>query len=277
VAVALVPTLATLTAHQPVRALPLLLVALAVAAGTWLSSAAPPTRLQLAAVLVGGAALALAVPSLVFQVVGGNVNALVLVGSVAAWSLWVTGRSSAAGAAVGVLVVLKIVPLPIAVWCIGVAGRGGLRGLAGGGALAGLVSLAGAGIPNHVAYLDVVAGVASAGATDFSIAGWGRDYLGLPVEVARWLPFVALAAGLIAIVAMRRRPAVGFSLAVATMTLGFGAVHFHTYALLVAAAAPLAIPRATPVAEPAARTAGIARPRPARTTPALARTVSGPS
>ncbi len=59
VAVALAPALATLTAHQPVRALPLFLLALAVAAATWLSNATPPTRLQIAAVLLVGAVLAL--------------------------------------------------------------------------------------------------------------------------------------------------------------------------------------------------------------------------
>jgi len=189
--------------------------------------------------LVAGVALWLAGVPLVWQVSGANVNAVVIAAAIAAWIAWARGRVRAAGAILGVLVVLKVVPIVLVLWCIAVGGRRAVIGSALGVAIAGAVSLLGAGVDAHIGYLDVILDAAG-GASELSAGALARA-AGLE-DLAPALPFVALAAGVALVVALRRRPRLSWAAAVVTMVFGFGAVQVHSFALLLPLAAPLAIP-----------------------------------
>jgi hypothetical protein len=67
-------------------------------------------------------------------------------------------------------------------------------------------------------------------------------YVGVPVEIANLLPTLALAAGIVAIALLRRRPDRAFVVAVVTLVFGSPTVNINWFALLFAALAPLAWP-----------------------------------
>jgi len=70
--------------------------------------------------------------------------------------------------------------------------------------------------------------------------------LGVDPSLANLAPWLVLALGSAAIVLFRDRPALSWSVAVIVMVFGFGAVHIHTFALLLALAAPMAWPQRHP-------------------------------
>src|SRR5204863_2230512 len=107
--------------------------------------------------------------------VQGNINAIILLGAFVAWRAFATGRSGVAGAIVGGLVVLKVTPAILAVWVISSGGRRGLVGLLVGGVIAVAVSLAGAGLDAHLAYLAVMRDTTTIGPSDLSLAGLLRS------------------------------------------------------------------------------------------------------
>ena len=215
-----------------------------VALGAWWATMAALVMAALLALerrnaLVAGVALWLAGAPLVWQVTGANVNAVVIAAATAAWIAWARGQVRAAGAILGVLVVLKVVPIVLILWCIAVGGRRAAIGSALGVATAGAVSLLGAGVAAHLDYLEVIRDAAG-GASGLSAGAIARA-VGLD-HLAPAVPFVALTVGVAVVVALRRRPRLSWAAAVVTMVFGFGAVHVHSLALLLLLAAPLAFP-----------------------------------
>jgi Glycosyltransferase family 87 len=159
-----VPLLSPPLVAVPWRALALLPESVALA--TWwclMTALIAWTLLVLvrAGALTGGLAAALAAMPLVWQIAGANVNAMLIAGATCAWIAWARGRTTVAGAILGALVIVKIEPLPLAVWAVACGGWPGLRGVVAGALAAGLVSLLGAGVGSHVAYIGVVVDAAS--------------------------------------------------------------------------------------------------------------------
>ena len=175
------------------------------------------------------------------QLMVGNVDSLLLLGTIGVWWLSQRGRPGAAGFVAGLMFVTKLTPFPIVWWLVVSRRWRSVRAACAAVAVGLAVSLVGAGFDNHLAYLDVIRTTNQAGTTVGSLAGIGRS-LGLPPELARWLP---VGAGLVALAVMalyRRRPRVTYATAVFACVFGSPSIAFHTPALLLAALAPLAWP-----------------------------------
>jgi hypothetical protein len=186
---------------------------------------------------VAGVTLLLSVPVLLWQLIGGNMNAILLAGVVASWVLWRDGRVQLAGVLLGMLIILKLIPLPLGVWLLAIAPIAAL-GLIEGVALGLAASLLAAGPDSAFAYLGVLRD-AGTSANPMSIGGT-LETLGVNSPLLGLVPTAILVVGCATLIGLRRRPALGYILAVGLMVFGSGAVHAHTFALLIAAAAPFA-------------------------------------
>jgi hypothetical protein len=188
------------------------------------------------------AVIVLSIP-LAYEIGVGNVNALLLAAAIACWLLARDGRPHAAGALAAVMFAVKLTPLPIAAWVVGTGGRRGLGGLLAGLIVVGLVSLLGAGIDAHFAYLDVARTTATTGLSELS-PGWLARTLGLPDPIPTLVPTALLLGGSILawILARRDRQAAGFGVAVIAWTFGSAVVNVNTPTLLLALLAPIAWP-----------------------------------
>jgi hypothetical protein len=180
--------------------------------------------------LAGLAMVALSVP-IAMEAGLGNVNALLLAGSVAAWH-W--RERPWAGVIIGVMIAVKLWPAVLGLWLIALRGVGALVPMAVALAACALVSLAGAGWDNHVAYLTVGQGVHPSA---FSLT-W---QLGIP-----WLWLATFLVGVILVVATRGKPSWSYRIAVVTMVLGTPVANPNSYAQLLAILAPATLPRPSP-------------------------------
>ena len=184
--------------------------------------------------LVGVVALlALAIP-LAWEMLAANMNGLILLGLVSTWLLHERGHDRAAGVLIGVMTVAKIWPGLV---LFALPPRAVPGAVVGAGA-AMLVGLAGAGLSNHLAYLSIGSGV---GASPISLPG----LTGIP-----W-PVLA-AAGLLGVLALRKRPRYAWVAAVATMVLASPVLYINHLALLLPAVLPWRRPDAAPSQDPAA-------------------------
>ena len=206
--------------------------------------------------LIGAVALYLLAVPLGLEAVQGNVNAIILLGCLLAWLAFTHGRLELAGAVLGVLAILKVTPAVLVVWIVVVGGRRGLVGVLIGIAGAAAVSLIGAGIDAHLAYVGVLLDPSALSPTDLSVAGWLRA-MGVDGGVATRASLVVTVIGVGAVVVFRQRPALSFRIAVVTLVLGTPAMYVNTFLLLLAALAPSLWPlgRSTDVgSEPSPRT-----------------------
>jgi alpha-1,2-mannosyltransferase len=181
----------------------------------------------------------------------GNVNALLLPAVVAAW-IW-RDHPWRAGSLLAVVAAIKLTPILILLWP---AMSGRLRiVLTTAAVLAGigLVSLAGAGLDAHLAWLASVPGSVPSPLALASITG-------LP-------PLVVAAILGVGVVAVSRLgdERLTFAAAVVAAALASPAMYFQSLALLVAAVAPWAFP---PVGKPATEV-GLVTDSPASQQPAL--------
>ena len=184
----------------------------------------------------------MAIP-LAYEIGVGNVNGLLLAAAIGCWILVRDGRAAVAGPLGAVMFAVKLTPLPVAAWVAGAGGRRGLGGLLAGLVAVGLVSLLGAGLDAHFAYVDVARTTATAGLSTFSLGGLART-LGLPDPVPTLVPTALLVGGslLAWILAGRGRPGAGFVVAVVAWTFGSAVVNVNTPTLLLALLAPIAWP-----------------------------------
>ncbi len=154
----------------------------------------------------------------------GNVNAFLLAGTIALWAL---RDRPASGVILGAMVAVKAWPVLLVVWLVG---QGSWKTLGYAAATAVLLTLAGvvgSSIADATTYLEIVAGVHLSA---FS-PSWLLD---LP-----WLWAVTAIVGSACTLLLRRRPGVSFAVAVVTMVLGSPVVNPNTYAVLLAALAPI--------------------------------------
>jgi hypothetical protein len=138
---------------------------------------------------------------------------------------------------------LKLTPLPVAAWVAGAGGKRGVGGILAGLLVVGLVSLLGAGMDAHLAYLDVARTTATAGLSAFSPGGLVRT-LGFPDPIPTLVPTALLGGGslLAWMLARRDHPAAGYGVAVVAWTFGSAVVNVNTPTLLLALLAPVAWP-----------------------------------
>ena len=188
------------------------------------------------------AVIVLAIP-LAYEIGVGNVNGLLLGAAIACWILVRDGQAAAAGPLAGVMFALKLTPLPVAAWVAGAGGKRGVGGILAGLLVVGLVSLLGAGMDAHLAYLDVARTTATAGLSAFSPGGLVRT-LGFPDPIPTLVPTALLGGGslLAWMLARRDHPAAGYGVAVVAWTFGSAVVNVNTPTLLLALLAPVAWP-----------------------------------
>lgn len=190
-------------------------------------------------VLTATALLLLSVP-FVYEFAVGNVNSFLLVALLAAWRAFAAGRPATSGGLAAVASAVKVTPIFVGWWAVVTGGRSALVALLGTGVVALLVSLAGAGLENHLAYVSALAG----GAVSFSPLSLGGmlRFLGVSESMTR-IVVAAVAAGAVLLIwRLRNRPDRGFQVAVVAMIAASPAVSINWFVLLLALLAPLAWP-----------------------------------
>ena len=196
--------------------------------------------LRRAPISAGLAVLVLAIP-IAYEIGVGNVNGLILLGSIVAWILARDDRDVPLGALVAVMAAAKVTPLALAVWVLARGRAASAISFVVAGFATLLVSIAGAGLQSHADYLGIARQTNVGGASDLSLAGIGRT-IGLEPGLAAVLPWLMLVIGLSATVVLRRRPAFSYCAAVLTMVFGSPVVNINTPTLLLALLAPAAFP-----------------------------------
>lgn len=194
-------------------------------------------------IVVGLAVLALSIP-IVYQVGVGNLNGLIVAGTVAAWYLLTRGRDIAAGAIFALMTAFKITPGVFMWWLITQRRWDAFKAFVLAGLVVLAISLVGAGLQAHLEYLGIIRQTATAGTTYLSVAGAAR-YIGVPLEIANALPTVAIVVGAAAIWLLRDRPGLAYAAAVITMIAGSPVVQITWFTILLAALAPVVWPMPT--------------------------------
>jgi hypothetical protein len=128
---------------------------------------------------------------------------------------------------------IKMWPIVLLVWFLGQRRWSVLPGFVTGGVIVGFTSILGAGIGAHFDYLTVAG---STPPSALSVAGI-LSVFGLNVP---WISYVILLFGVLEVLALRDRPELAFSVAVATMILGSPVVNPNTFMVLFACVAPFA-------------------------------------
>jgi hypothetical protein len=211
------------------------------------------------------AVIVLSIP-LAYEIGVGNVNGLLLAAAVGCWLLVRDGRAAIAGPLAAVMVAVKLTPLPVGAWVVGAGGRRGIGGFVAGLVVVGVVSLLGAGLAAHVAYLDVARATATTGLSPFSPGDLAR-MAGLPDPIPSLVPTTLLLGGTLLawVLAGHGRPAAGFCVAVVAWTFGSPVVNINTPTLLLALLAPVAWPwrkASDPPQSSATRAGPVVAPKP---------------
>ena len=165
----------------------------------------------------------------------GNINGWLAFGLVMVW-LW-RDRPAQLGWIVALLAMLKVTPLVLVLWIVATGRVRAFVWFAVASLVWLAISVAGAGWDAHWEYLRVIGHTSSVGTSELSLAGLARA-LGIPSEMARFAPWLALAVGAAAIAGLRRRADVIFALAVGLMVLGSPVVHSYWLAMLMVALTP---------------------------------------
>ena len=187
-------------------------------------------------------ALAVLAPAIALTAVSGNINALLAPLLVLGWSWAAAGHEARAGATVAIAAALKVSPAFILVWFLARRSRDGIVGFAVVFAAVLGASLLGAGLQNHLDYLDVIRYTSTEGVSGWSLPAY-LDGFGIHVSHVQVLVATAVA-GAIAVVALRHRPGLSWSAAVITSVLISPVIHLVALALLLPGVASLGYDRA---------------------------------
>ena len=178
-------------------------------------------------------------PAFAASALSANANSYLLLALAGVWVLR-DRRPALAGALVAVVAAVKLAPLLLGAWVLvrgGASGRRGLLGLIAGGAVIGAISLAGAGLENHLAYLASIGSSGTGAATWLSPPGIAAA-LGVPASLAGLaIPVLAFAALALA-VRWRGDSRRSFAVLAAAAAVATPAVSFSTFVLAAAALAP---------------------------------------
>jgi alpha-1,2-mannosyltransferase len=208
---------------------PIALVGVPGVLGWWLLGLALVTAVASAILLWGSwpsvLALVLLAPALALTAVSGNVNAHLCALLCGAW--WWRDRPRVVGTAVAIAAAIKLTPILLVVWLLATGRRIAMGWF--GVALVGLavVSLFGAGLDAHLAWL---AETPASAPSPLSVA----SLLGVSGALAAAL----VALGTSALVFVLRADRARFSLAILGATLAGPALYFQALALLAATLAP---------------------------------------
>jgi alpha-1,2-mannosyltransferase len=187
-------------------------------------------------VLVSIAVIALSVP-LAYEIGVGNLNGFVLLGLILTWRATAMGDERTSGMLSGVLAAFKLTPVLLGWWLL-TSGRWRAVGWALAAGLVVLaVSIVGAGLDAHLAYLGVVRDTSAAGARPLSLTGMAA-FVGMAPGVANLLPTVALGVGVVTVALLRKRPDLGFIVTILTMIFGSPTVSINWFIYLLACLAP---------------------------------------
>ena len=132
-----------------------------------------------------------------------------------------------AGVIIGVLAGLKLAPVVMGGWFLGVHRTVGLIWMGVGAMAMAIIGAIGAGAMSYVDYADVARSMPT-----FSISLSGQTGIS-------WLSPAALVAGTAFAAALWRMPRLSFAVAVVTLVIGSPVLQFTTFTLLLAALAPL--------------------------------------
>lgn len=190
-----------------------------------------------------GVAMAVLAPSIVLTMVVGNVDALVLLSIVVTWLLLRDGHDREAGLLIGLVTSLKLTPAALIWWML--VTRRWRAAAFSIGACAGLavVAMLGSEPLAFVRFVEVTLANYGGSPGYLSVANLGR-LVGLDPALAAWLPRLALVGGLVLVLALRRRPAAAYAVAVSVMVLGSPVTAFHSPVLLLGMLVPFVAERA---------------------------------
>lgn len=177
----------------------------------------------------------------VYEIGVGNLNSMILLGTILVWRYATRGPERAAGAIGAVMTAVKLTPAVLVWWLLATGRRRAFAAALVTGVVALGVSILGAGFNTHVEYLRLLASGTAFAPSPLSLAGMAV-YLGAPASVARLLPTAFAIGGLIAVLALRRRPAAAFGVAIVTMIYGSPSVSINWFVLFYALLAPVAWP-----------------------------------
>jgi hypothetical protein len=165
----------------------------------------------------GGLLVAALMPSLVLLIGVGNVDAVLVLGTIAVWMLMKSGRDREAGIIVGVIASLKVTPGILLVWFLFTGRWRAAIWTLGTGAVCALIAAVGTSPDIFVRYVRVVGDASSTG---------------------RWWAFGALILGLVLMWVFRRRPALSFGIALVLMPVASPVAAIHSWSLLLGILAP---------------------------------------
>ena len=140
--------------------------------------------------------LLLSIP-IVIQIGVANIDCLLLLGIVSVWWLSVNGHDRAAGVIAGLMTAVKLTPVIFVCWLVTVGRSRALLAFALTLSASLVVGVIGAGLGSHFRFLEIALQTSATGTTPGSLAGIARG-MGLAPELARYLPTVALIAGVTA-------------------------------------------------------------------------------
>jgi hypothetical protein len=202
-------------------------------------------------ILVGLAVLVLSIP-IVYQIGVGNLNGLIVAGTVGAWYLLTRRRDWAAGAVFALMTAFKITPGIFLWWLITQRRWGAFKAFVATGLVVLAISVVGAGLQAHFEYLGIMRQTATAGTTYLSLAGAAR-YIGIPGEIANLLPTASIVIGAAVIWLLRDRPGAAYVVAILTMIAGSPVVQVTWFTILLGVLAPIVWPMSSEGRVPIAR------------------------
>lgn len=180
--------------------------------------------------VAGPALLILSVP-LAWELGSANVNGLFFAGFVGAWLLARAGHDRVAGVLVALMASVKVWPVLLIVWFAAQGRSKAVVAFAVGGLVIGVGSILFAGLGANLDYLGVGAAIKP---SPGSIAGM---LLSAGVD-APWIGYAIAAAAIMAILVLRRFPALTYALAIGAIVLASPALYLNSFALLFTALAP---------------------------------------
>ena len=174
----------------------------------------------------------------------GNMNAVIVTLLVGVWVASARGRPGIAGALLAVAACLKLTPGYLLFWFVVRRDWAAVRGFVVAEAALGVVSVIGAGLGNHIDYLNVMRDTATTGVTPFSLAGFLQNF-GVPSGVADLASFAWVILGVATMWLLRRRPDASFTAGILTVIYSSPVVMLGNLAALLAAVAPYSAARST--------------------------------
>jgi hypothetical protein len=185
--------------------------------------------------------LAILVVPFTYELGVGNVNGFVLLGLILAWRATSRGEEESVGVLAAAMTAIKLTPALLGWWILTAKRWVALRWYITAGLAVLVVSVVGAGLDAHLRYIEIIRETGVQGTRPLSLAGMAR-FIGVDPTIANVLPTLALVAGFVGILLLRRRPDYSFVVAVLTLVFSSPTLNINWFTLLFATLAPAAWP-----------------------------------